>query len=123
MSKNLTRPITILILAIFAGIVAWGNIPGDIRIILLFAFTLICPGMALVGLLNIKDRLAEIMLSIALSLTLSTILAEAMILTRFWRPFLGLAMLIGISLLGVALQFRSVLRLQKTRSKVHVSLY
>jgi uncharacterized membrane protein len=112
-----------MIAAICAGVVTWGKVNGDIRSIILFGFVLFCPGMSFVHLLQIKDHLAEFVLSITLSLTLSTILAEVMILARLWHPSTELGVLIGLSLLGSVFQVKAVLQAQRARPKAYVSLH
>jgi hypothetical protein len=78
--------------------------PQPARTTITFWFFLSCPGLALVGMIGIRDRLAEAMLAIALSVALDTAVALVMVLARVWSPDAGLAVLIGISLLGSALQ-------------------
>jgi hypothetical protein len=71
---------------------------------------LIIPGMAIIRLLHIEDRLAELVLAIALSLVISTLFAEIMVLTRLWSPPVGLAVLISISLIGAFLQIKDAVQ-------------
>lgn len=106
MSRKLFWPIMIILSALLAGILVWSDGGGAFRSIILFWFILICPGMAFVRLLQIENVLTEIVLAIALSLVISTLLAEFMVLTHLWSPGVELAILIGISLLGAALQIK-----------------
>ena len=110
MLRKLFWPILIILSSVFAGILVWSNSGGALRSILLFWFILICPGIAIIPLLHIKDFLSELVLVIVLSLGLSTIVAEFMVLARLWSPSAGLAALIGISLVGAALQIRTALK-------------
>ena len=66
----------------------------------------VVPGLALVGLVDIRDRLAEVVVAVALSLALGTGVAMAMVFAKIWSPDAGLAMLIGISLIGAAIQIQ-----------------
>lgn len=113
MLRNLSWPITIILSAIGVGILTWGDSGSFLRPIVSFWFTLVCPGMSIIGLLHFKDRLAELVLAIALSLSITTILAEVMALTQLWSPIAGLGILIGISLIGATLQIKSVLPIKK----------
>lgn len=65
-----------------------------------FIFLLICPGMALVLLLNINDFWAELSIALALSISLSAFVAEVMLLSGLWSPRGGLMLLIGLTILG-----------------------
>lgn len=75
-----------------------------VRALLAFWFFLISPGMAVVGLLGIEDRLAELVLAVAVSLALDTGVALVMVLAKVWSPDAGLAVLIAISVTGATLQ-------------------
>ena len=80
------------------------NIGPPIQAIVAFWFLLICPGMAFVRLLQIRERLPELIVAIALSMALDTVVSETMVLTKRWSPEWGLAVLIGMSAAGAALQ-------------------
>jgi hypothetical protein len=97
-------PIVVVISCIAVALCNWLEVVQPLRAISVFWFFLICPGLAIVGLLDIRDRLAEAVVAIGLSLALDTGVATVMVLARLWSPDGGLAVLIGISLLGAALQ-------------------
>lgn len=67
-------------------------------------FLLICPGMAFVRLLRIAERMTEVLLAIAFSIAIATIVSETMLLAGIWSPKLGLLTLVGIALSGVAIE-------------------
>ena len=67
-------------------------------------FLLISPGMALVPLLQLSDWMNELMLGIALSLTLDALIAAAALYAGLWHPGGVLGLLIGLSWLGAGLQ-------------------
>jgi hypothetical protein len=102
----LGRPWPVLIVAgcVAVALVNWLGAPQPVRTIFVFWFFLTCPGMAVVGLIGIRDRVAEVVLAIALSLALDTGVALVMGLAEVWSPDAGLAVLIGISLVGAVLQ-------------------
>jgi len=110
MKRNLIWPILIIVSAIFSGLLAWSDSESAIRPYLLAWFVLVCPGMAVVGLLRLRDLVTEIVLSIALSLALGTLVAELLVLTRQWSAPTVLAILIGISLVGAILQLKNGVR-------------
>jgi peptidoglycan/LPS O-acetylase OafA/YrhL len=97
-------PLVILVSCIAVAVCNWYEVGQPMRSISVFWFFLICPGLAIVGLLDIRDRLAEAVVAIGLSLALGTGVAIIMVLAKTWSPDAGLAVLIGISLLGAALQ-------------------
>jgi hypothetical protein len=94
-------------IAVALAIVADAGTP--VRPLLVFWFLLVCPGMAFVRLLRIEERLIELVLAIALSVTLDTIVAEIMALNKIWSFRGGLFVLICLSLLGAALQMMQAL--------------
>lgn len=110
MSRRFFWPTVIIISAILTAILAGSNSGFVLRPILLFWFMLIIPGMAIIRLLHIEDRLAEMVLAVALSLVISTLFAEIMVLTRLWSPSVGLAVLVSISLIGAVLQIKDAVQ-------------
>ena len=97
-------PIIIVVSAIGAGVAMFLNIGTPIRTVISFWFLLICPGMAYVQLLDIKELLTELVLAIALSIALNTIIAEVLVLANIWSPFRGLLVLIAICVAGSTFQ-------------------
>lgn len=122
MPRKLIYSLFIIVLAICVVVISLFNIAGNVRTVFLFCFLLFCPGMAILGLFNINDILAEWVLSVTLSLTLSMILSEGMILAHVWRPYTELGILIGVSLLGSTWQMMSVLNNYIKRQKGYVSI-
>ncbi len=110
-------PTVIAVSAIGVGLVVFGNVASPIRPVIAFWFLLICPGMAFVRLLRIQDNSNELTLAVALSLAIDSVLAIVMVYARLWSPKWGLGILIGISVLGAALQVitanRRILRLAR----------
>jgi heme/copper-type cytochrome/quinol oxidase subunit 4 len=75
-----------------------------VRSVIVFWFMLVCPGIAWVRLVHIKDYIAELTVAIALSVTLDTIVAETMVLAGRWSQEWGIVILGGLSMLGAVLQ-------------------
>jgi hypothetical protein len=80
------------------------DIGPPIQAMVAFWFLLVCPGMSFVRLLQIGDRLTELIVAIALSIALDTTVSETMVLTKRWSPEWGLFVLICMSAAGAALQ-------------------
>jgi len=97
-------PAIIVVSSLGVSLMVFRDIASPLRSLTGFWFLFICPGMALVPLLRIKDRLTELILAIALSLALDMIVAEAVLYAGMWSSKVTLAVLICISLAGVALQ-------------------
>lgn len=75
------------------------------RPLITFWFLLFCPGMAVIPFFRFKDRLTELVLALAFSVVLDTIVALTMVMARIWSPFWGLTLIISMSVLAVFLQF------------------
>ena len=86
MLRSALWSLVIVASAIGAGLAVVSDMGSPIRPVIAFWFLLICPGMAIVHLLRVGDRAAEVTLAVALSIAIDTIVAEAMILTGLWSP-------------------------------------
>lgn len=98
-------PAIIIVSCLVVGFVTFLDIQSPLRAVAAFWFLLICPGMALVRLLHIEELLVELTLAIALSLSLDAVVSSVLVYTRTWSSDLSLALLIAISIGGVAFQF------------------
>ena len=105
--SQLAWPTAIFTSALLVGMANLFNFPPSLRVPITFWFLLICPGMAYIRLLELKDNLAEWVLAIALSLASSLVLSLAMIYTGLWKPEWGFLLLIVLSLAGAGLQVRA----------------
>jgi hypothetical protein len=66
---------------------------GPLRVIVTFGFLLVCPGLALVRLLERPDLLEEFVVGLALSMSLAVTVSVAMAVGHWWHPGWGLALL------------------------------
>jgi UDP-N-acetylmuramyl pentapeptide phosphotransferase/UDP-N-acetylglucosamine-1-phosphate transferase len=105
-SQSKLWPTIIIVTVVVLGVLVFGNITSPIRTALALWFLVVCPGMALVGLLRLNDPWAEVALGTTLSLSLDVLLSLCLVYSGFWSPNLGLVILMVISLVGVALQLR-----------------
>ncbi len=101
--------IIIILSAVAVALAIVVNAGSPIRPLLVFWFLLVCPGIAFVQLMHIEGRLVELVLAIALSIALDTLVAEIMALNRLWSYRGGLFVLICLSLFGAALQIMRAL--------------
>lgn len=97
-------PGIILFSAVATGVTVLGDLHSPLRPPLALWFLFVCPGMAFVRLLHIRDRLAEWTLAIALSLAIDSIVAATSLYSGVWSPKWSLILVICVSLIGVLLQ-------------------
>ena len=101
---SLKWPAIVAISAVSAEVLTYNDVTTPLRPVIIFWFLLVCPGMAFIQLLQLREFLYEIVLTIALSLALELIVATVVLYAGFWSPELILRILIGISLVGVVCQ-------------------
>jgi hypothetical protein len=98
-------PASILVSGASLDALTIGHVDVPLRPWLAMWFLLVCPGMALVPLLQLSDRLVEVVLAVALSVALDTLVAGGFLYVGIWSPEASLVTLSGLSLGGVALQW------------------
>ena len=108
--RALVWPIVIVVSAAVAGVAMIVDNGSALRSVLAVWFILFCPGIAFVRLLRLKDVLTELTLAIALSIALSTIVAEVMLYLHIWSPAWGFLELIILAVIGADLQMIQALR-------------
>lgn len=99
-------PAVISLSAAAAALVTFGQVPAPLRSIVGFWFLLVCPGMAFVRLLRLKEGIAEWTLAIALSLAMDALVAGSMVYAGAWSPAGGMLVLVAASLAGALLQVK-----------------
>lgn len=97
-------PWLIVFSAFALGSVSAAGGSSALRTLLAVWFLLLCPGLALTGLLRLEDAWAELTLAIALSVALDTLIAGVMLYLGVWSPPAVLAIVVGLSLAGAAVQ-------------------
>ncbi len=70
---------------------------------LIIVFVLLCPGLALVGPLRLRDPLFEIVLGVALSVSVAGLFATIELFLHAWAPMPTLGLLVAISVAGLLL--------------------
>ena len=104
MIRTVGWPLVITTASIVTLLAFAANTGSPVRVAVTFVFFLICPGAAFVRLLRLDDLLTDLTLSVALSIVLGTLVAEALVYLQAWSTERGLLALIGLCLTGVALQ-------------------
>ncbi len=72
------------------------------RTILALWFVLVCPGVSLVGVLGLRDRLVELGVVAPLSLALVTLTSVALFYGGVWSTKAEFGLLLGLCLIGLA---------------------
>ncbi|MBV9281221.1 MAG: hypothetical protein JOZ41_14155 [Chloroflexi bacterium] len=103
-------PTVIVVSAVAVAAASILQVAPPLRPVAAFWFLLVCPGMAFVPLLPVRDGLIQLGLAVAMSIGLDGAVSEAMLYTRTWSPGGELAVLIGVALIGALLQAGRVLR-------------
>lgn len=80
------------------------DVPSPLRPLAVLAFLGFGPGLSVIGLFGISDLTQRLVLSIAVSLALDTIVAGLSLYAGLWSPVGVLLILIAITLVGAGLQ-------------------
>jgi hypothetical protein len=102
--SGLKWPIVVILSAMAAGFLVVSDADGPIRPIVTLWFLLLCPGMAFVRLLRLKEGFYEIVLAVTLSVCLDLLVAGAMLYAGYWSTARILAILISLCSVGVLCQ-------------------
>ena len=108
MIRGLTRRMPLLFAMLPSALVllaAMGAHAG-VRSLVAVAFLLICPGLPWVWTLGTPTSPVRIMLAVAASVAIDVLVSEAMILSRWWHPWLGFGLLTAIGGCGLLLGWR-----------------
>jgi uncharacterized membrane protein len=97
-------PVLIILSALAISIMTFGDSQFVLRPVVALWFLVICPGKALVGVLRISEKLTELTLAVALSLVIDAVVSEALIYVGLWSPKSSLAVIVAITMSGLALQ-------------------
>ncbi len=93
-------PILILLWAVTTWLVTFIVPDTLLRAIVVLSFLIFCPGMALSRFLQLKDVAVELIIGIALSITLDTIVACLLLYAGKWSPTIVLELLVVLSVAG-----------------------
>jgi hypothetical protein len=104
MSMRSWSPVVILAssaLAMFAGVAAG---PSPLRTVLVVWFLAVCPGLAAIGLLRLRDPWLAVALVPALSFAMDIIVAGILAYAGLWSAAAVILILVAISVSGALLQ-------------------
>jgi hypothetical protein len=77
--------------------------PEALRVVVVFTFLFVGPGIPIIGILSRRGPLEHLVLAIVTSVSLATLVAEAMALFGWWSAVSGLAVLAGITSIAAVL--------------------
>lgn len=97
---NWLWPVVIILSALAAGLFNFVFTNAPIRPLIVSWFLLVCPGMALVRFLRLREPVIEWVLAIVLSFAIEALAATIELATGRWSPAATLTILIGLSLGG-----------------------
>jgi hypothetical protein len=106
MHDNWLRPAVVLVsgAALVAAISTKVGAPW--RAILALEFVLVCPGVSMVAVLGLRDRLVEWAVVAPLSLTIVTLTSVILFYGGLWSPDGEFGVLLGLCLVGLAWSHR-----------------
>jgi hypothetical protein len=105
MSMRTWSPVVILAssaLAMLEGVAAPD--PSPLRTAVVVWFLAVCPGLAAIGLLRLKDPWLEVALVPALSLAIDVIVAGILVYAGLWSAAAAIIILVAISVSGALAQ-------------------
>jgi len=88
--------------AMLGGVVSSGT--SSVRTLLIAWFLVVAPGLALIGLLRLRDVWLELALVPALSLAVDAIVAGTLSYTGLWSPAAAIMILVAICVGGALAQ-------------------
>jgi hypothetical protein len=88
-------------LAMLAGV---AGAVSPLRTLLVFWFLAVCPGLAIIGLIELRDPWLEMALVPALSLAIDVFVGGILSYSGLWSPTAGIIVLVAISVCGAVAQ-------------------
>jgi hypothetical protein len=99
--------ITLSLIAAISAIVA--DLPQPLRAAIVLWFIFVCPGMAFVRLLRLKEAWVEWVLAVALSMAIDLLVAAFILYVGLWSPVWILVVIAILTLAGVLFQLASTI--------------
>jgi hypothetical protein len=96
--RRLSWPISCAAVTACAAAVVFAGEAPTIRAVIVLPFLLVCPGVAVVRLLRLRDAAATIALALAASVAIDGIVPGALLYAHAWSTRLAFALVCGITL-------------------------
>lgn len=100
--RTLAWPAALFLLTVAVSFLTFTGTLSPLRSAVALPFLFLCPGMAWIRLLHVRSELHELVLAIALSLSIDTIVATAFLYADLPSERLSLAVLVLITLGGLS---------------------
>ena len=106
MRSPLFGPSVIGLAALVIVVWVWMEWPYRDLPVLLFVF--VCPGLSFVQLLDLEDGATAMTLSVALSIAITTLVAQSLLIAGVWSKESGVLAIALVCLTGAALRARQL---------------
>jgi hypothetical protein len=100
--RTLLWPAVVFLLTVAVSFLTYTSLLPALRSSVAVPFLMLCPGMVWVRLLHVQSELHELLLGIAASLAIDTIVATSLLYAEQPSARLGLAVLVVITLAGLS---------------------
>ena len=100
--RTLAWPAALLLLTVAVSVLTFADMLPSLRSLVALPFLLLCPGMVWVRLLHVRSELHELLLGVALSLAIDTVVATALLYADLPSERFSLAALVVITLAGLS---------------------
>ncbi|MEM7113925.1 MAG: hypothetical protein AAF614_15935 [Chloroflexota bacterium] len=104
MKQSIWWPVGISAITFATLLAVLADIESPVRPALVFIFIFLCPGLAYVRLLGLGNRILEWTLSVAFSISVATLVSEAMLFAGLWSSPRILVIIVLITAIGIVLQ-------------------
>jgi hypothetical protein len=108
MTARFRWPLVILISSLAMAFLLLADVHSPVRVVAALWFLLVCTGMAFVPLLGVRPVGFELGIGLVLSIVLDTLVTTTLLLAGGLSEGSGFAALVGLCLVGCALQVLAV---------------
>ncbi len=102
--RRVAVPALIVAAALGSVALALLDTGGAVRHVLVLGFLLLGPGLALAGLLELRDPVAELTIAVALSIAIDGLVAGVGLYAHAWSPERTLVIVAAVAIAGSAAQ-------------------
>lgn len=121
MSTRKGRALIVLLSSVAMGCLVFLDAGGPLRTAVTFWFVLACPGIAIATAIPVAGWVETVLIAVATSLVVDTLVATFLLIAGVFDPGLGLAILVSLCGLGsAALLFHSRDPRGRTVVRIHV---
>ena len=104
MTARARVPLAITAACAVVAALVYADVDSPVRSLIVLAFLLVVPGLALVRPLGLREPVAELSLAVALSIAISVLVPTALLYGSAWSPGGALAIVLGLTVAGAAVE-------------------